>query len=94
MTKIEAVARAMWERRRTFASEQRITLEAWGDGSVPRANGVMEEARAAIEAIREPTEDMADCAHLSESLASDTCKDVYRTMISVALGEREPHHSG
>lgn len=53
MTMIERMARAMWETRRETARQSGIELEPWGDGTVPRANNVMQEARAALEAMRE-----------------------------------------
>ena len=56
MDMVEQVARAMWGQRCKRAARQGIELEAWGDGFWPSANGIMEEARAAIEAMREPTE--------------------------------------
>lgn len=58
MDKIEQVAREMWEVRRQKAGLVQIELEEWGDGSIPRANHIMDEARAAIEAMREPTMEM------------------------------------
>mgnify|MGYP001568894675 CR=1 FL=1 len=45
----------------------------------------LDEARAAIEAMKEPTEEMCDNAHLMESLAASTCKDVWEDMIEAAL---------
>jgi hypothetical protein len=48
---VERVAKAMWDVRRAHANNAGIFLEFWGDGTIPRANGIMEEARAAIEAI-------------------------------------------
>lgn len=51
---VERVAKAMWEARRAYAHlHDGIDLEAWGDGTIPRLNGIMGEARAAIEAMRE-----------------------------------------
>lgn len=58
---LERVARAMWEQRRRYVQETMPDvgpLEEWGDGSVPRSNGVFEEAREAVEAMREPTHKM------------------------------------
>lgn len=54
MSIVERVARAQWEQRRKKALEfmPDHPLEEWGDGSVPKSNGIMEEARAAIEAMR------------------------------------------
>lgn len=48
---IETVARAKWEARREFARKAGVELEPWGDGSFPLANGILEETRAAIEAM-------------------------------------------
>jgi hypothetical protein len=47
---VEYVARAIWAQRRNFSSLNGINLEEWSDGSIPRANGIFEEARAAIDA--------------------------------------------
>jgi hypothetical protein len=49
----EYVAKAIWEQRVKFAAASGIELEPWGDGSIPQANGVMAEARAALEALAE-----------------------------------------
>ncbi len=50
----ERVARAIWARRRAFAMlENGIELEPWGDGRIPEANGVIFEAMAAIEVIKQ-----------------------------------------
>jgi hypothetical protein len=50
---IQRVARAMWEKRRELALRSDIILEEWGDGTIPKANGIHEEAAAAIAAMRE-----------------------------------------
>jgi hypothetical protein len=57
---IERVARAMWEVRRQKAGLVPVELEPWGDGSIPRANHIMDEARAALEAMLEEASDLAD----------------------------------
>lgn len=49
---VDRVARAMWEVRRANAGLVPVSLEEWGDGSIPKANGILDEARAAIEAMR------------------------------------------
>lgn len=56
MTEItERVARRIWEKRRELAKTLHgIDLEEWGDGSIPRANHIFEEASVAIEATLEP----------------------------------------
>lgn len=48
MSRAEAVARSMWAARVRWAAMQGIVLEPWGDGSIPRASGIMEEAEAAL----------------------------------------------
>jgi hypothetical protein len=49
---VERVAKAIWEARRAHHKGAfGIELEPWGDGSLPRMNGIEAEARAAIEAI-------------------------------------------
>lgn len=87
MTKIEEVARGIWERRRKWAAENYgHTLEEWGDGSIPRLNGVMEEARDAIAAMREPTIDMIiNLAGYEES--SSEKAEGWRDAIDAALKE-------
>lgn len=85
---IERVARGIWDKRRQLAMDQHgIELEIWGDGSVPRANHVFEEAKAAIEAMREPTDPMI-CAvldlHDSAPRTFRVSED-WRAMIDAAL---------
>lgn len=66
MTKLEEIARAIWEARRAYVAKEWpeiAPLEKWGDGSLAQSNGVLEEARAAIEAMREPNEAMAKAAY-------------------------------
>jgi hypothetical protein len=46
------VAKAIWKVRRQQCKDLRgIELEPWGDGSIPRANHVFEEAAAAIAVV-------------------------------------------
>lgn len=61
---VERVAKAMWIARCAHTMRTAgIELEAWGDdGVVPLANGIIEEAIAAIEAMRVPTEAMYKAA--------------------------------
>jgi hypothetical protein len=80
---IEQVAKAMWDVRRAHANKDGIFLEFWGDGTVPKANGIMEEARAAINAMREPTEVMQKAAR--EQTGQQSYADVWRAMIDEAL---------
>lgn len=79
----ERVAKAIWETRRRLAMDiHGIELEEWGDGSIPRANHVFEEAHAAIEAMRDPTEEM-NVRYLSDQ--NEEFLDIYRSMIDAAL---------
>lgn len=65
---VEKVARAIWAERVRACAENGVGLEAWGEGaffvadageqSVSLMNNILGEARAAIEAMREPTETM------------------------------------
>ena len=49
----EYVAKAIWVQRVKWARASGIELEEWGNGDVPRMNGIFAEARAAIEAMAE-----------------------------------------
>jgi len=85
---VERVARSIWEKRRMLAMDVHgIQLEEWGDGSVPRANHVFEEAQAAIAGMREPTDPMI-CAvlDLHDSAPKNfRVSDDWRAMIDAAL---------
>jgi hypothetical protein len=50
---IDKVARAIWADRVQRAAFQGIDLEPWGDGKIPVANGIYEEAIAAIKAMQD-----------------------------------------
>lgn len=84
---IERVARAIWDQRRASAAALGIDLEEWGDGGIPRANKVYEEASAAIKSMREPTDPMI-CAvldlHDSAPRTFRVSED-WRAMIDAAL---------
>lgn len=84
---IEQVAKAMWDARRAYANDHGIFLEFWGDGSIPRANGIMDEARAAIEAMREPTNPMIGAVLDLHDSAPKTFRvlDDWHAMIDTAL---------
>ena len=83
---IEQVAKAMWDVRRAHAmNEAGIELEFWGDGTIPKANGIMDEARAAIEAMREPTDEMVAAGERLEPDYQYFMPDYWRAMIEVAL---------
>ncbi len=55
---VEDVAKAIWDARRAYANNAGIQLEYWGDGAIPRANGIMDEARAAIAAYAPAQEEI------------------------------------
>jgi hypothetical protein len=91
MTMIERVARAQWEARRKWSAEHYdmpVPLEEWGDGSLPISNGIMQEARAAIEAMREPTDAMISDGWLtSDRDGWDGPGTCWNWMIDAALKE-------
>jgi hypothetical protein len=88
---IERVARAIWERRRGAAAIAGIDLEEWGDGGIPRANHIFEEARAAIEAMREPTDVMCDGAVGWHCRSSSDARNTWEEMIDEALSLSQAH---
>ncbi len=53
LVQIDKVARAIWHDRVQRSALQGVNLEPWGDGNIPVANGIFEEAMAAIKAVRE-----------------------------------------
>lgn len=86
MDMVERVARAIWAKRRAIAASQGIELEDWGDGTFPRANHVHEEARAAIEAMKEPTPEMVEAACGVDRYADPG--EEWDAMIDAALQKR------
>lgn len=87
---LERMARAMWEQRRKKTAEDYPTLpplEAWGDGSVPKANGIMEEARAGLEATREATESMLAAGE--DFCTSNGMAGCWNAMLDVILTEQQ-----
>lgn len=62
MTMLEKAARAAWDQRRKKASEfmPGLPLEEWGDGTIPKLNGLMEEVVAVLTAIRESNDAMLE----------------------------------
>lgn len=72
---LEQVAKAMWDARRAHANNSGVELELWGDGTIPKANGIMDEARAAIEAMIDPTDNML----IRGSAAAEVCDDGWET---------------
>lgn len=100
MSKVEEVARAMWSQRVKFAAEQGIDLSDKDIDRMLVSNGVLEEAKAAIEALRVPTERMIDmgCAakvdlypayegEKPQPTGGDVASASYQAMIDAALKE-------
>lgn len=90
---VERVARAMWEDRQRFVKSidpNLPDLEEWGDGTIPKSNNVIGEARAAIAAMREPTAEMVKAAFDSvdfQSASESEIEDGWQSMIDAALKE-------
>ena len=85
---VERVARKLWAVRvRRMLQRDGIVLEEWGDGSVPRQNGVYEEAKAAIEEMREPTSSMCDAGVIGTKadVSFFDVAETYSAMIDAAL---------
>lgn len=75
---VERVARAIQDKACIYECTPGDPIEAWA----------MESARAAIEAMREPTDAMAAAATFavqSHSSARDADKAIYRAMLKEAL---------
>lgn len=87
---IERAARAAWEKRREMAKRNmNIDVEPFGDGTIPRANGIFDEVIAIFEAIREPTEAMkeaGDNAVGEIGYGDDPQSFVWPIMIDAAMG--------
>jgi len=79
---VEHVARAMADK---LSEQQFGSTTPWHDPEF-RQNA-MEVARAAIKAMREPTENMIRAGYLADTLALE---DAWREMIDEALKESEP----
>jgi hypothetical protein len=78
---VEQVARAIYARRKEHADAAGTELEAWPeDGSIPQA--IEDEAIAAIEAMRSPTDAMVEAA---DSDWGPGLRDNWRDMIDAAL---------
>lgn len=106
---VEKVARAIWAERVRACAENGVGLEAWGEGaffvadageqSVSLMNNILGEARAAIQAMTEPTRPMLLGGHfIAVENACDTqCAAMtdrrlaraYSAMIRASLHEGE-----
>jgi hypothetical protein len=93
---VEKVARAIWAERVRACAENGVGLEAWGEGaffvadageqSVSLMNNILGEARAAIEAMRTPTEAMLEAGANIYDGDMDKQARAYRAMIYAAMG--------
>lgn len=79
----ELLARAVWKQRIAYAKMEGMVLEPWGDGSYARANGVFEEVRAMLLALRDPTPGMVKA---SNKTANSHAADKWRAIIDYVLG--------
>jgi hypothetical protein len=90
---VERVARALHasQRRERAILTDGIDLNGW-DALLPRErDGFMRAARAAIAAMREPTEAMLErVTDPHGDLPRSACEYVWKGMIGAALGEPKP----
>jgi len=101
MNTVERVARAMWERE-SIRATGRKRLIAWEDEGDDTHSTWMDRARAAIEALREPTMEMVEVGYTEinnnieswnyDSDSGYAVEDIaptatWRAMIDAALGE-------
>lgn len=93
-TMIERVARAMFEASRKYAALRGVQT-SWD--MYPLKNAMLDMARAAIGAMREPTDATAqagvDADHTLEAIEGrpdypESCANIYRAMIDAALNEQ------
>jgi len=85
MTKLEEIARAI------FCSGRNIPDEAWL--LIKNSVGVelwMRQARAAVEAMRQPTEKSLDAAIELGSCRGYDCLPIWQVMIDAILNEEKP----
>lgn len=90
---VERVARALFTKRMPPFSSDADTDMAWNDKSfaaTARRIGAHEDARAAIAAMREPTEAMieahiSECAGDADEAGPKRVKTAYQAMIDEAL---------
>lgn len=83
MTLIEQVAQAMWTaREQTMPTRTRMN---WSDGTDIARHVMLQQARAAIRAMREPTEKMVEAGEWPAE--DDGALACWQAMIDAALGE-------
>lgn len=93
MTMVERVAKAIYEtalERAPLLNPLGFTVDypGWEDLEDPDRTSALGEARAAIEAMREPTEAMLGAFdRMTDDSGSVLVKTGYRAMISAALSE-------
>ncbi len=80
MSMIERVAKAIYEDRNGAG------CKPWSHRPIAHRRPYLDDARAALKAMREPTEAMRTAGINVEPLHSDP-RDIYRAMIDVALSE-------
>lgn len=86
MNKIEEVGRAIYEER--YVTEIAFgAMPDWANICPHELDNVMAEARAAIEAMREPTDAMVDAGY---NAVCDRPSCIFTDMIDAALNEQHP----
>ena len=83
MTKIEEVARAIYDTAwyQGAYDIDKHTIDSW------QIEEARQQARAAIEAMREPTEDMVLAGYETDDhVQGHDCRAIWRLMIDAALG--------
>lgn len=85
---IERVARGIWARRQQ-AYPDMAPLPAWEDETEELREDVRAEARAAIEAMREPTQEMIDSCGNGE--CAKWAQGAWASYIESALSQANPH---
>lgn len=85
---VDRVARVIWDTRRKANPEQELV--SWDEETDGLRRDVTAEARAAIAAMREPTEDMLATAGGIEGYTDleNICAHAWRAMIDTAAGIR------
>jgi hypothetical protein len=93
MTKLEEIARAMWEVVREDANAVDIELEEWDDEPQALRDDWIANARAAVEAMREPSENELDAFARAFGWKAQTAdgrenaKHAWQAMIGTILSE-------
>lgn len=95
---VERVARALYE---ADASNSSVRWESWPENKDRARKGLRikcgkyrDRARAAIEAMREPTSEMIDAAWNEAETQTEQAQEVWCAMINAALTETDPVAQG